>query len=301
MPPVSAEVACGEETHRITWRRGKLILEHHDLLAERSLTALGSPPPVCVEILDAWRRIRGTEQLCDLLLRETPLSPEDLAWRRMCHEQELEHIRKRPGLHNPHLRQHPQAQRIREYEERRAAEELRLAQRVWALTLLEALPVALRRRLALSVLVNVARHWQIDGFRREREHHVEAALTGLALPLLEHSALEWRRNVRPSPVVNAELWLRAPSEEPACTLWADSRGPHGALSLPLAWFTDVWARGLALVDGCFVLEIMQPRRRAGSLDVLALRWERSHREFSRAVPAPALAVRGGGDWFLGWL
>ena len=299
MPPVSAEVACGEETHRITWRRGKLILEQHDLLAERSLTALGSPPPPCIEILDAWRKIRGTEQLCDLLLRETPLSPEDLAWRRMCHEQRIEHIRMRPALHPyPHL--HPQAQKFQEHEDRRAAEELEVAQRVWALTLLEALPIALRRRLALSVLVNAARHWQIEAFRREREHHVEAALTGLALPLLEHSALEWRRNARPSPLVNAELWLRAPSEEPACTLWADSRGAHGALSLPLAWFTDVWARGLALVDGCFVLEIMQPRRRIGSLDVLALRWERRHHEFSRAVPASALAVRRGRGWFLGW-
>jgi hypothetical protein len=296
LPPVSAEVACGEDVHRITWRRGKLILEDHDLLAERSLTALGSSPPVCVEILEAWRKIRGTEQLCDLLLRDEPLSPDELAWRRHCHEQVLGGLRMSPPVFRG-FQGHPG---FREHQERRAAEQMEMEKRVWALTLLEALPVDLRRRLALSVLVNVARSWQIDAFREARKDHVEAALAGLALPLIEQSALAWRRNAKPCPAVDAELWLRAPEEDPACTLWADGRGPHGALSLPLAWFTDVWARGLALVDGCFVLEVMKAPRRRERVDVLALRWERRHAELSRAVPMPALAVRRGGGWFLGW-
>ena len=165
LPAVSAEVACGDETHRITWRRGKLILEDHDLLAERSLTALGSPPPVCVEILDAWREIRGTEQLCDLLFREAPLSAEELSLRRDFHERHLEDIRKasqRPTA----PKGHPHYQHMLKHAQERAAEQLELEGRVWALTLLEALPVALRRRLALSVLVNVARNWEIKGFRQ---------------------------------------------------------------------------------------------------------------------------------------
>ena len=269
-------------------------------MAERSLTALGSPPPVCLEILQAWRKIRGTEQLCDLLLRDAPLSSEELSLRRHSHELHIEQIRK-ASQPPPALKGHPRYQRHLKLAEERAAERLELEKRGWELTLLEALPVALRRRLALSVLVNVARNWQIEGFRQVSRNHVEAALTGLALPLVEQSALQWRRNAKPCAVVDAELWLRAPEEEPACALWADSRGPHGALSLPLAWFTDVWARGLALVDGCFVLEVMKAPRRRGSLAVLALRWERRHGEVSRAIPMPALAVRRGASWFLGWL
>jgi len=41
-PEVTAEIGCGRQ-RRIAWRRGKLVLEDHDLLAERSLTALGMP------------------------------------------------------------------------------------------------------------------------------------------------------------------------------------------------------------------------------------------------------------------
>lgn len=273
-------------------------------MAERSLTALGSPPPVCLEILEAWREMRGTGQLCDLLLRDAPLSPEQLAWRRQCHERALENTRRLSSV-SPALQRHPQFQQVRESRKRRVAEQLELERRVWALTLLEALPVALRQRLALSVLVNVARSWQIEGFggllaQEAGKNHVEAALAGLARPLLEQGALAWRRNARPGPVADTEVWLRVPEEEPACALWADRRGTHGALSLPLAWFTDVWARGLALVDGCFVLEVMQAPRRRGSLHVLALRWERRQGDVSRAVPMPAVAVRRGDAWFLRW-
>lgn len=271
-------------------------------MAERSLTALGSPPPVCLEILEAWRKIRGTEQLCDLLLRDARVSPEQLVCRRQYHEVELEEIRRRSSA----LQGHPQFQAIREIEERQTAEQLEREKRVWALTLLEALPVALRRRLALSVLVKVARSWQIEGVQgllaqKAGKNHVEAALAALALPLLEQCALAWRRNAKSGPVADTEVWLRAPEEESACTLWADRRGAHGALSLPLAWFTDVWARELALVDGCFVLEVMQAPRRRRSLHVLALRWERRQGQISRAVPMPAVAVRRGDAWFLRWL
>lgn len=274
------------------------MLEDHDLLAERSLAALGSAPAVCVEILDAWRLIRGTEQLCDLLLWDERLSPELLRARREAHERRLEDLRRRQHLSR--LRQFPKFQSRVEAAKRRAEKNIAFENRVWALTLLEVLPVALRQRLALSVLVNAGRQWELEASREERLHHVESALTQLALPLLERSASEWRRNRKTHSSIDAEVWLRQPQEEPACTLWSDSRGAHGALSLPLAWFTDVWARGIALVDGCFVLEVARPPRRRDSLDVLALRWERRHRELSRATPAPALVVRRGAEWRFAW-
>ena len=53
----TAEIDCGGAQHRITWRRGKLVLEDHDVLSERSLVALGSKPPRCLEVLDAWREM----------------------------------------------------------------------------------------------------------------------------------------------------------------------------------------------------------------------------------------------------
>ena len=53
--PVTVEVACGEERHRISWRRGKLVLDDHDLAAEESFAALGGEPALCLEVMRAWR------------------------------------------------------------------------------------------------------------------------------------------------------------------------------------------------------------------------------------------------------
>jgi hypothetical protein len=253
-----------------------------------------------MEVLEAWRSIRETEQLYDLLFREVPLSHEELSLRRDYHRRRIEEIRA-PAQPRPALTRHPQFQSYLADSERRAEEQVELEKRVWALTVLEVLPIALRRRLALSVLVKVARHWHLESFRRGRTTHIEAVLADLALPLLEQSARQWRRNLRPYSVDQPEVWLRAPREAAVCTLWADSGGAHGALSLPLGWFTDVWARGIALVDGCFVLEVMPGVRRRGRLDVVALRWERRDRELSRAMPVPAIVLhRGGHGWRLGW-
>jgi hypothetical protein len=55
--PVSVDVACDGEVHRVTWRAGKLVVENHDVRAELALAALGGDPPSCVRVLQAWRRV----------------------------------------------------------------------------------------------------------------------------------------------------------------------------------------------------------------------------------------------------
>lgn len=55
LEPVTAEVPCGGATHRVTWRRGKLVLEDHDLGAELAMLALGGQASPCVQVLKMWR------------------------------------------------------------------------------------------------------------------------------------------------------------------------------------------------------------------------------------------------------
>lgn len=52
--PVGAEVACNGATHRVSWRRGKLVLEDHDLAGERALLALGGGQAACLQALAMW-------------------------------------------------------------------------------------------------------------------------------------------------------------------------------------------------------------------------------------------------------
>ena len=45
---------CEGEEHRVTWRRGKFVLEDHDLGAERAMLALGGEPCPCMRALELW-------------------------------------------------------------------------------------------------------------------------------------------------------------------------------------------------------------------------------------------------------
>ena len=47
-------IDCGGEPHRITWRRGKLVLEAHDLTAERAMLAFGGDLCPCMRVLEMW-------------------------------------------------------------------------------------------------------------------------------------------------------------------------------------------------------------------------------------------------------
>jgi hypothetical protein len=301
IPAVAAEIDCGGETHRITWRRGKLVLEDHDLLAERSLTALGAKPPTCVQALDAWRAMRGTELLQEMLLREGTLSREEFASRKASYEAYREGAQEVSAPMRSALKHRPGGAQMLEKLVRQVAERREVEERMWAMTLLEVLPAALRRALALSVVAGMTRHWHDVEFRRTHAKRVESALTAIALPLFERSARRWRRNLKPYARFVAQTWLLAPGEEPTCAAWADSAGARAVLSLPLSWFTDVWAPGIALVDDCLVVGAEEAPKDRTEVRVRALKWERRRREASKSVQAPAVVTRGGdGEWRLRW-
>ena len=53
--PVRTTVRCEDAEHRITWRRGCLVLEDHDAAADAVLIALGADRPACLEVQRSWR------------------------------------------------------------------------------------------------------------------------------------------------------------------------------------------------------------------------------------------------------
>ena len=281
LPAVSAQIDCGGEEHRITWRDGKLVVEDHDVVAEEALSALGGRPPMCLQVLDAWRRAtRDSEILYELLIKDSRQSPGLLAVMKAAHETRM---RRSEGM------------------AARSAERLERERRRWATTLIKTLPPAFRRALVLSMLLNVERRWADADVREEHAKHVEPALTAIVTPLLEQSARRWRRYSSPVARFAAEASLLAPGETPRCSARADGGGAHADLALPVSWLREVWTPGIALLGDGFVLGLAHGSGGGAGLHVLAARWERQTWETARWTTAPAVVTQSRrGDWRLHW-
>lgn len=103
LDPVSVEIDCSGSRHRITWRRGKLIVEDHDVEAEAVLAALGGSACMCTTVLEGWRRnTRNLELLPGLIWQDESVSPQQLAEMAALHEQGMEHFKQM----SRRLRQH---------------------------------------------------------------------------------------------------------------------------------------------------------------------------------------------------
>jgi hypothetical protein len=84
LPPVAADVSCGEQTHRLRWAEGKLTAaDHADAEGELVLAALGGDRSDCVDLVEAWGRhsddlevlAAGPRSAAD----ELTIGPQDLA------------------------------------------------------------------------------------------------------------------------------------------------------------------------------------------------------------------------------
>ena len=66
MEPATAVVPCSGDEHRVTWRRGKVVLEDHDLSAERTMLAFGGEVPACLRVLQLWRNMHSWAMSAEL-------------------------------------------------------------------------------------------------------------------------------------------------------------------------------------------------------------------------------------------
>jgi hypothetical protein len=104
---------------------------------------------------------------------------------------------------------------------------------------------------------------------------------------------------RPDAALSVGCWKQSPGEFPILQGDLTSRGGFVTLSLPVRWLNRVWKRGLACVDGAFVLDVDRPAP-ATELSGEAVRWERRLGGHTVPVAAPCKIRRQAGRWQLAW-
>jgi hypothetical protein len=241
LDPVCELVECSGERHRMSWRRGALVVEDHDLEAERAMKALGAETPACLRLLKQWRDVHSWATSPELFVQ----------------------VRDRLG-----------------------------PERILA-------PGALARACELSLLLTWERAWRTSSYRETGHERLLAdQLRERALaPLAEHLA-GWAQRLEASRTPTVEVGLARPGKAPQVAGRMDRFGTRASVTLGVRWALTVGARGLAVVDDGFVLELLPSPRR---LVARAVRWERQGDGGARAVVAPARLDRDpSGSWRLAW-
>lgn len=240
--PATALVACSGAEHRVTWRKGKVVLEDHDVGAERAMLAFGGELPECLKVLQLWRNLHSWALSIEVFRQvQASLGPAALL---------------APG------------------------------------------ELAARNQLGLMLTWERAwKHWVwFSEHGRLLHDHVRPDV----LPLLREHLKFWmaERGCRRISSATVEV----PRGGPA-TLQGqmDSVGVRASVSVGATWVVEVWGRGIALVDGGFVLETLGHAEHGAAVLVRAARWDEAEPGVFRPVPAPARVRRdAAGAWHLTW-
>jgi hypothetical protein len=212
--PVSVVVDCGGARHVVTWRRGKLVLEDHDLTAEEAVVALGGPRPACLEVLRAWR---------NRAVWAVATQPDPPGF-----------VRRRPRI---------------------------------------AVPPELAARRELGVV----RAWERSAARRpgsDDAEHLYRYLRKRALSSVLGAANAAQARFGGGRVSFVEVRLAERDGDVDVIGRVDARQTALVVSLTPRWLREVWARGIGLVDGRFVVSVADATAWPAAAAVLAVDWRR---------------------------
>ena len=243
LAPVTAAVRCRGGWHRVTWRRGRVLLEDHDLGAEAALAGLGGERCACLEVLEACQAGFDVDDLFALWTEQAePIGATHA----------LERWARRVGAARPES-----GRAARLAAERRAA-------------VVASLPLAFRRRLALGVFRAIAR--EPDGHRSGSHPGFAPVFTSL----LGRAASASLPPAAAGLPVDVRWTLLGPGGSAA----VDGRlGAHGGwlrMAVSAGWVADVWAWDLATVEGHLVLDVVDRSSRAEAR-VRVVRWSEAAR------------------------
>ena len=277
IPSVTVTIECGEATHRLTWQRGELVVEDHDTTAERALAAMGGTLPDCIAVLDAWLQAGADPYLVSVwdgqpISAVMPTGPT--------------------GTFTPFI--------VPSRRSVATTDWLELQQRR---SLLRKVPAELYDRLALGVVAALCagqRHAGLGGLRQWSPIDLGPPVSARAIPLLHKSVASWRgpADSWTAPVVQCHI--ADPDEGASVDGLVERRGGWVEAALGPGWLVEVWGRGVALVDGCFVLAATAGAGEEGPVDAVAVRWERIAAGGLEPITGSATLTPGAKGWRLHW-
>ena len=237
VPGATAVIPCEGQSHRLTWRWGKLKLDDHDLGSERAMLVLGGEPCACLRALGLWANLFD-------------MRPEQL------------------GEMRRHL-----------------GEDAAL------------IPKEFDVPRDVGLTLSLERAWKKSRYLDKQGRLLERQIKDRALPAFRaHLTAEKARFG--SRLIRTAIVKQVAAVHPMRIEGRmDSVSVSATVTLSSTWVVNVWSRGLAVVDGSFVVDASGPDR---SVALRAVKWRANDRDPTTAEPAivPAVATRQADQWHL---
>lgn len=292
IPPAEMPISCfdGKAVHVVRWRQGRLEAPAVDELGvtpEATLAALGAPTCRCSTLLEAWdpRWLLQRFQPPDFSLQPQSWwlgaspAPEQPGW---VYQAPVSRSRRqrRPRPHHPDRRIPPDPTRADlplivgaldlPFAPQATTDEKRA---VWMLVqrLLPLQSREMRTRWLLTALAWLTEHHDRLG-PDDRTNYANLVFRHLEPPLLEAlwQPCRYDPNVRMAAI---QLHLIEPDKPAQVTGTVDAGLVTIDAGVSFHWITQVWTRGLAIIDGHLVLDAAR-HTDPHTVDVAVTHWDR---------------------------
>jgi hypothetical protein len=263
--------------HRITWRHGKVIVEDHDLEAEKALVALGGERCPCLDIADLFVTPPPLHELIARGLRRTGTLYRATAYR------VSPRLPPRAPAFQRMARNLPPAVVGRmqsEIEEQN--------KRLHRLQVLQTVDGDLRRRLLAASAVAATRRG-VPGYPDDWIS-VNKFYADELTPAIEWSLRGARRNLPVNATIDFHLRLLEDTDEPTIDGIVSRGGGSVNVGVQPRWLADVWAHDLTLVGQHPVLAVDE-RHDLDSAVVTVICWMRTRFELTEPFLTRLLVVR----------
>jgi hypothetical protein len=259
-------------THRVTWRRGKLVLEDHDIEAEQALIALGGERCLCLDVADLFasppplHEIVQTDSSRGMKTQRAlrAITPPQVRF--------LNAARAMPPSIHSRMQQEFQEHFIRQRR----------------LTVLRMIEGDLRRRL-LSASAIAATRRGVAGYPDDWIGLTRFFADEIR-PGIEWSLRGARRNLPVGAKVNFRLRLLEDDDDPVIDGVVSRGGGTIQLAVQPRWLADVWAHDLTLVDDNPVVAVKE-RNSVDTAWVTVVCWSRTRFELTEPRLEPLFITR----------
>jgi hypothetical protein len=151
----------------------------------------------------------------------------------------------------------------------------------------------------VGIALSWERSWKQSAYFDKHGKLIERQLRDLALPVVRAHLTAEKQRFGSRMVRRVELRMVAAGQPLGMHGQMDSVSVSATVSLSSDWVVHVWSRGMGVVEGAFVLEVLGVGRAAGSTSVRAVRW--MPRDGHPGVAEPAMFTADVlGDAVSGW-